>query len=25
MPEYDYYLVENTYVARFDPAAGQAE
>jgi hypothetical protein len=25
MPSYDYYLVENTYVARFDPQTGQAE
>jgi hypothetical protein len=25
MPEYDYYLVENTYVARYDPLTGKAE
>ena len=24
-PRYDYYLVENTYVARFDPESGRAE
>lgn len=25
MPEYDYYLVENTYVARFCAMTGEAE
>jgi hypothetical protein len=25
MPRYDYYLVENTYVARYDPETLQAE
>ena len=25
MPRYDYYLVENTYVARFDPQTCEAE
>ena len=24
-PQYDYYLVENTYVARFDPDTGTAD
>ena len=24
-PRYDYYLIENTYVARFDPETGRAE
>ena len=25
MPKYDYYLIENTYVARYDRETGQAE